>query len=80
MADEEEVKEEVVEEKPTEEAEKPSEPNCIVIPDDMKPWYECCQEFKSGKIDDATFFAESLVRTGEFMKKVREKKTGESSE
>ncbi len=79
MADE-EIEKQVVEEKPTEEAEKPSETNCIVIPDDMKPWYECCQEFKAGKIDDATFFAESLVRTGEFMKKVREKKLGEKSE
>ncbi len=79
MADE-EIEKQVVEEKQSEEAEKPSETNCIVIPDDMKPWYECCQEFKSGKIDDATFFAESLVRTGEFMKKVREKKAGESSE
>jgi len=62
--------EETVEET-SEEPEKKE--NCIVIPESMKPLFECCKEFDEGKINDSTFFAKALVRTGEFMQNVKKR-------
>ena len=56
------------EEKNTEEKE------CIVIPDHMKPLFECCKEFDEGKLDSGDFFAKALIRTGEFMQSVRKRR------
>lgn len=57
----------------SEEEEKPGE-KCVTIPEHMKPLFECCKEYDEGKIDSSEFFARALVRTGEFMQKVKEKK------
>ena len=68
----EEVREETVEETP--------QPECITIPEHMKPLFECCKEYDEGKIDSPDFFARALIRTGEFMQAVKKKKEGETSE
>ena len=59
---------EVPEQKPV---EKKSE--CYIVPERAKPLVECCKDFEEGRIDESTFFAEALVRTGEFMKSVKAK-------
>jgi hypothetical protein len=61
---------EQVEERPVE-----KKSDCYVVPDNVKPLVECCKDYAEGRIDDGTFFAEALVRTGEFMKAVRQSKS-----
>lgn len=46
--------------------------DCIVIPENMKPLFDCCKDFEEGKIDSEDFFAKALIRTGEFMRAVKE--------
>ena len=70
--------EETVQEEAT--TEESSQPECIVIPEHMKPLFECCKEYDEGKISEGDFFARSLIRTGEFMQAVKKKKEGEESE
>ena len=48
--------------------------DCIVIPEHMKPLFECCKDFDEGKIDSNDFFAKALIRTGEFMQAVKKTK------
>lgn len=50
-------------------------PDCYMVPDSVKPLVECCKDFEAGRIDESTFFADALVKTGEFMKTVRSKKS-----
>jgi len=45
--------------------------DCYVVPETAKPLVECCKDYEEGRIDESTFFAEALVRTGEFMKSVK---------
>lgn len=64
-------------------AEKPIEkpkPNCIVVPEHIKPLLECCRDFEEGKIDDSEFFARTLVRTGEYMQNVKKNRSQPKSE
>lgn len=68
----------VPEEKPVE--EKPQKPNCYVVPEHIKPLLECCEEYEKGKIDEATFFARTLTKTGEFMEAVKKMREVKSSE
>ena len=77
MSEDEEIREEATEETTTEE---PSEPECIVIPEHMKPLFECCKEYDEGKIAEGDFFARTLVRMGEFMENVKKKREGGESE
>jgi hypothetical protein len=51
------------------------ESKCYVVPEKVKPLVECCKKFEEGEIDEGTFFAEALVKTGEFMKAVKQSKT-----
>jgi hypothetical protein len=53
-------------------------PECYVVPDSVKPLVECCKDFEAGRIDESTFFADALVKTGEFMKFVKTKPKVES--
>lgn len=50
---------------------------CIVIPDHMKPLFECCKDFDEGRIDSNDFFARALIRTGEFMQAVKGRTSSE---
>ena len=63
MSEEETTQEETTEEK-----------ECIVIPQHMKPLFECCKDFDEGKIDSGDFFSKALIRTGEFMQNVRKRR------
>lgn len=47
--------------------------DCIIIPRHMKPLIDCCKDFDEGKIDSSDFFAQALIKTGEFMKSVKER-------
>ena len=47
--------------------------DCVVLPNSMKPLFECCKDYSDGKIDSSDFFAKMLQRTGEFMQKVKKK-------
>jgi len=47
---------------------------CYEVPEDVKPLVECCKKFKQGEIDESTFFADGLVKMGEFMKSVKGQK------
>ena len=77
MSEEETVQEETTEEVTTEES---SQPECITIPDHMKPLFECCKEYDEGKIGSSDFFARALIRTGEFMQSVKKKRESETGE
>lgn len=81
LSEEETTQEEetVSEEEPTTTEETPQN-ECIVIPEHMKPLFECCKEYDEGKIGEGDFFARSLIRTGEFMQAVKKRKEGETSE
>ena len=86
MSEEESTQEETAPKETIEDIEKPttteetSQPECITIPDHMKPLFECCKEYDEGKIGEGDFFARSLIRTGEFMQAVKKRKEGEKSE
>ena len=70
----------------SEEGEKPTEPvaekkpECYVVPEHLKPLIECCEKYDKGEIGDGDFFANALIRTGEFMKNVRERRESKASE
>lgn len=49
-------------------------PECIVIPEHIKPLIDCCRDFEEGRIDDSEFFARTLVKTGEYMQTVKKMK------
>lgn len=78
--EQEDVAEEEIENEEVVDEELPKKENCIVIPEHMKPLFECCKDFYEGKIDDSDFFARALVRTGEFMQNVKKKREGAESE
>ena len=65
MSEEETAPEPKVEEK---------KPECYVVPDHLKPLIDCCEKYEKGEIGDGDFFANALIRTGEFMKGVRERR------
>jgi len=69
------MSEESSESQPVEEKPIEKKPDCYVVPEHAKPLVECCKDYDEGRIDESTFFAEALVRTGEFMKAVKSKKT-----
>ena len=71
--------EETTAEEPTTTEEK-AEPECITIPEHMKPLFECCKDYDEGKIGASDFFARALIRTGEFMQSVKKKHEGEEGE
>jgi hypothetical protein len=73
----EEVPEETVEE---ESAEETKQEECVIIPEHMKPLFECCKDFDEGKIGESDFFARSLIQTGEFMQNVKKRREIEPSE
>ncbi len=76
VAEQEAPKEETASEEPTT-TEEASQPECVTIPEHMKPLVECCREYDEGKIDSGDFFARALIRTGEFMQNVKKKRESE---
>lgn len=72
------MNEEASEGQPVEEKPVEKKPECYVVSERAKPLVECCKDFEEGRIDESTFFAEALVRTGEFMKAVKAKTTSET--
>lgn len=52
--------------------------DCYHVPESVKPLVECCKDFEAGRIDESTFFADALVKTGEFMKFVKSRPKVES--
>lgn len=82
MSEEEESTQEEFQEEtvPEETAEETPQPECITIPEHMKPLFECCKEYDEGKIGESDFFARSLIKTGEFMQNVKKRREAEPSE
>ena len=54
--------------------------DCVVIPEHMKPLFECCKDFEEGRIDSSEFLARTLIRSGEFMQNVKKKRESEQIE
>ena len=79
LSEEESTQEEETVAEETTEEESPK-PECITIPEHMKPLFECCKEYDEGKIDSSEFFARALIRTGEFIQNVKKKREGAESE
>jgi len=67
---------------PQEENVQESKPkkDCYVVTEHIKPLLDCCEEYEQGKIDDATFFARTLTKTGEFMESVKKSREAKPSE
>ncbi len=77
VTEQEAPEEETASEEPTT-TEEASQPECVTIPEHMKPLVECCREYDEGKIDSGDFFARALIITGEFMQNVKKKQESES--